>query len=68
MERMSNAGIRLAPEKSKMLEKVFKFCGVVFNREEKFCEVEGERIYWSDKDFVEKIKRLSIKPYDSKKD
>jgi len=45
MEKMGNAGIKIAPEKSKMLDKVFKFCGILFDRENKFCEVGGERIY-----------------------
>jgi len=29
---MENAGIRIAPEKSKMIENEFQFCGMKFNR------------------------------------
>jgi hypothetical protein len=31
MQRMENAGIRIAPEKSKSLGSVFQFCGIEFN-------------------------------------
>jgi hypothetical protein len=29
---MENAGIRIAPEKSKDLSSIFQFCGIEFNR------------------------------------
>jgi len=32
MQRMENAGIKIAPEKSKMIENEFQFCGMIFNR------------------------------------
>jgi hypothetical protein len=32
MQRMENAGIKIAPEKSKDLAQTFKFCGIEFNR------------------------------------
>lgn len=32
MQRMENAGIRIAPEKSKDLKFKFQFCGLEFDR------------------------------------
>jgi hypothetical protein len=38
---MENAGIRIAPEKSKMIGNEFQFCGMKFNRRMQTVEYEG---------------------------
>jgi len=41
MQRMENAGIRMAPEKSKDLGYNFKFCGIEFDRRKQEVRYEG---------------------------
>jgi len=38
---MENAGIRIAPEKSKNLSSIFRFCGIEFNSKMQTVKYEG---------------------------
>jgi len=58
MQRMENAGIRIAPEKSKMIENEFQFCGIKFNRRMQTVEYEGSTRSWHDKDISNWIKTV----------
>jgi len=63
IEKMGEAGIQIAPEKSGMLKPRFKFCGAEIDSEGRYVEYEGVKVYWDAEDFIERIKRLHVKHY-----
>lgn len=59
MQRMENAGIKIAPEKSKSLDSIFQFCGIEFNCKMQTVKYEGSTKSWHDKDISNWLKTVT---------
>jgi len=66
MERMSRAGIEIAPEKSGSLKPVFKFCGVEIDQTKRLVTYEKQSVSWDNPDLEKWLKSISNLGYKKK--